>query len=75
MKKFILIFAILTWVFTSCEEKHNGPSMDNVRKYSADVAIKWINLQQKLIKKTPGFDPLFQAVPLPTQDSRCMRPL
>ena len=57
MKKFILIFAILTWVFTSCEEKHDGPSKDNVGKYSGDVAIKWINLQQKLIKKTPGFDP------------------
>ena len=58
MKKFILTFAILTWVFTGCEETHHGPSNDNVSKYPRDVAIKWINLQQKLIKKTPGFDPL-----------------
>jgi hypothetical protein len=57
MKKFILTFAILTWVFTGCEETQHGPSTDNVSKYPADVAIKWINLQQKLIKKTPGFDP------------------
>jgi hypothetical protein len=58
MKKFILTFAILTWVFTGCEETHHGPSSNNVSKYPRDVAIKWINLQQKLIKKTPGFDPL-----------------
>jgi len=57
MKKFILTFAILTWVFTGCEETHHGPSNNNVSKYPGDVAIKWINLQQKLIKKTPGFDP------------------
>ena len=62
MKKFILIFAILTWVFTSCEETPDGPSKDNVAsKYQSDVAVKWINLQQKLIKKTPGFDPLVTA--------------
>src|SRR5687767_12832146 len=61
MKKFILIFAILTWVFTGCEETHHGPSNNNVSKYPGDVAIKWINLQQKLIKKTPGFDPLVTA--------------
>ena len=58
MKKFILTFAILTWVFTGCEETHHGPSNNNVSKYPGDVAIKWINVQQKLIKKTPGFDPL-----------------
>jgi len=61
MKKFILTFAILTWVFTGCEDTHHGPSNDNVSKYPGDVAIKWINLQQKLIKKTPGFDPLVTA--------------
>jgi len=57
MKKFILTFAILTWVFTGCEETPHGPSNNNVSKYPADVAIKWIKLQQKLTKKTPGFDP------------------
>ena len=37
---------------------HHGPSKNVASKYPGDVAIKWINLQQKLIKKTPGFDPL-----------------
>lgn len=67
MKKIILISAILTCLFTSCEELHNGPSNGEVisgnlvKKYPADVALKWINLQQKLTKKTPGFDPLVSA--------------
>ena len=61
MKKFILIFAILTSVFTSCEEKHDGPSKNVASKYSGDVASKWIALQTKLIKKTAGFDPLVTA--------------
>ncbi|HZI25055.1 MAG TPA: vanadium-dependent haloperoxidase [Chryseolinea sp.] len=58
MKNFILIFTILTWVFTSCEEKHDGPSKNVASKYPGDVATKWIALQSKLIKKTAGFDPL-----------------
>ena len=64
MKKIILISAILTCFFTACEEWPNGPSNGEVnsgnlvKKYPADVALKWINLQQKLTKKTPGFDPL-----------------
>ena len=61
MKKFILIFTILTGVFTSCEETHHGPSNNHVGKYSRDVAVKWITVQQKLVKKTPGFDPLVTA--------------
>ena len=59
-----MIFASLTFVFTSCEESPTGPSNGEVisgnlvKKYPADVALKWITLQQKLTKKTPGFDPL-----------------
>jgi hypothetical protein len=64
MKKIILISAILTCFFTSCEVLPTGPSNGEgdsgnlVKKYPADVAIKWITLQQKLTKKTTGFDPL-----------------
>jgi hypothetical protein len=64
MKTFIVIFAILTCFFTSCEELSPRPSNGDVssenlvKKYPADVAFKWINLQQRLVKKTPGFDPL-----------------
>src|SRR5688500_2031619 len=64
MKKIILISAIVTCFFTGCEELPTGPSDGEVisgnlvKKYPADVAIKWINLQQKLTKKTTGFYPL-----------------
>jgi hypothetical protein len=64
MKKNILISAILTCLFISCEELPTGPSKGDiifgnlVKKYPADVALKWMTLQQKLTKKTPGFDPL-----------------
>ena len=67
MKKIILISAILTCFFTSCEDLLNGHSNGEVvsgnlvKKYPADVALKWINLQQKLNKKTAGFDPLVSA--------------
>lgn len=67
MKKIILISAILTCFFTSCEVLPTGPSNGDVisgnlvKKYPAEVALKWINLQQKLVKKTSGFDPLVTA--------------
>lgn len=63
MKKLILIFAIVTLLSTSCDEFHHFPSngegtpLNLTKKYPADVAIKWINLQQKLVKTTAGFDP------------------
>jgi hypothetical protein len=61
MKKFILVFVTLTLLFTSCEEMPVPPrgevNSNHAKKYPADVAIKWINLQQKLIKTTAGFDP------------------
>ncbi|HEX6227031.1 MAG TPA: phosphoesterase, partial [Chryseolinea sp.] len=64
MKKIILISAIVTCFFISCDELPTGLSngdtlsVNLVKKYPSDVALKWINLQQKLTKKTPGFDPL-----------------
>ena len=41
-------------IYSACDE---GDHLPQAKKYSADVAIAWINLQQKLIKKTPGFSP------------------
>jgi len=64
MKKFTLIFAAVSCLIVSCDLFPNGPShgegpqFNQTKKYPADVAIQWINLQQKLIKTTTGFDPL-----------------
>lgn len=64
MKNLILIFA-LTCLFTRCEKwprgHGEGTPSNGAKKYSADVAIQWINLQQTLVKTTPGFDPLVTA--------------
>lgn len=66
MKKIILISAIATLLIAGCDEwprgRGNGEgSPYQAKKYSSDVAVKWINLQQHLIKTTPGFDPLVTA--------------
>ncbi len=63
MKKFIAIFVTTTCLFASCDDffdsRHGGGGLVNgTKKYPSDVAIKWVNLQQKLIKTTVGFDPL-----------------
>jgi hypothetical protein len=64
MKKFILILAVVSCSIASCDLFPHGPSHgegphgNHTKKYPADVAIQWINLQQKLIKTTAGFDPL-----------------
>src|SRR5688572_20326824 len=61
MKNYFLIFTVLICCsLTGCDEPSLGPRGEgqHVKKYPADVAIQWINLQQKLIKTTPGFDPL-----------------
>lgn len=62
MKKILLISLMATWLFISCEDKPvpphgEGNTVNHARNYPADVAIKWIGLQQRLIKTTPGFDP------------------
>jgi hypothetical protein len=67
MKKFMLIFAILLGLITSCKEwpdfpDHGGGNTPPyAKKFPADVAIAWINLQKELVKTTPGFDPLVAA--------------
>lgn len=64
MKKLIMILVAVPWLFGNCEEAPYGQSHEagisapHSKKYPADVAVEWINLQQTLIKTTPGFDPL-----------------
>lgn len=43
-------------LYTSCFD--DGNHQPGPKKYPADVAVKWINLQQKLTKKTTGFAPV-----------------
>jgi hypothetical protein len=63
MKTLMLIFVTANLLF-SCEKiphvppNGDGPGGNPKKTYPADVAIKWINLQQKLIKSTAGFDPI-----------------
>jgi hypothetical protein len=55
MKKIIsLLTTGCILYFTSCEEHIHFPK---AKQYPADVAIEWISLQQKLVKKTAGFSP------------------
>lgn len=65
MKKTAFIFAMLSiFIIASCDSVFfEGPGEEVIppnltRKYPADVAVQWTNLQQYLIKTTPGFDPL-----------------
>lgn len=62
MKTLILILCSVTIFFAGCEKEGHGPNeggaLNLTRKYPGDVAVTWINLQQRLIKTTPGFDPL-----------------
>jgi hypothetical protein len=67
MKKFMLIFVTILNLVTGCKEwpdfpdQGGGKTPPYAKKYPADVAIAWINLQKDLIKTTPGFDPLVAA--------------
>jgi len=61
--KLLVILTVITWLFARCEEgpwrpHGEGGHGNHTKRYPADVAVKWINLQQVLIKTTPGFDPL-----------------
>ncbi len=62
-KGFFLIFTFVIWLFANCEEIPGSPNgehrpVNQVKNHKADVAVRWINLQQYLIKTTAGFDPL-----------------
>jgi len=50
-----LFFLTFTVIFTACR-KNDSPD-SHAKKYSNEVAVEWIQLQQKLIKTTPGFGP------------------
>ena len=55
MKKFVsLTILICTLFYTGCEDHTHFPK---AKQYPNDVAVAWINLQQKLTKKTAGFNP------------------
>ena len=72
LKHFITLRKISSFIFAmfsvffiaSCDPGiFDGPRGEDIpanqtRKYPADVAVQWTNLQQHLIKTTPGFDPL-----------------
>ncbi len=52
--KFILAAAVLIIVFSNCK-KHDVP-VPGVKKYPADVANAWMQLQIKLTRTTPGYN-------------------
>jgi hypothetical protein len=55
MKKVIpLVILICIMFYTGCEDHMHFPK---ARRYPADVAVAWINLEQKLVKTTTGFSP------------------
>ena len=65
LKLAFFILAFTTFVISCDDFSHKSPhgeghpgSLNLTKKYPADVAIQWINLQQKLSKTTSGFDPL-----------------
>jgi hypothetical protein len=62
MKTILSVTTILVFLLFACDDfphfPNEGSRLNHVKKYPADVAISWINLQQKLIKTTSGFDPL-----------------
>ena len=64
LKIAFFILAFTTFVISCDDFPHRSPhgegpgSLNLAKKYPADVAIQWINLQQRLIKTTSGFDPL-----------------
>ena len=62
MKKLIFFF-VITGIMVSCNDwpghgNGGGSPVYHTKKFSAEVAVTWFNLQQDLIKTTSGFDPL-----------------
>ncbi len=53
--KLILSLALVTMLVTNCKKNDYNPS---VKKYPADVANDWIQLQIKLTRTTPGYNSL-----------------
>ena len=56
--KLLACLAMGIFFFNSCKEDTAVPvELNETSDYSADVAIKWINLQRNLVKSTSGFTP------------------
>lgn len=56
MKKLLsILFLASALLYSGCYDDHDH--LPRAKKYPNDVAVKWINLQQKLAKKTAGFSP------------------
>lgn len=58
MKKFILVAAAVSLLFSNCDDSGAAHPVHYPKEYSSDMAIQWVGLQQELTKTTPGFDPL-----------------
>jgi hypothetical protein len=62
MKKIVMLFALLTFIIVSCDDappvnpnaEHAG--LTPIKKYSADLAVKWNQLQMRISRTTPGFN-------------------
>lgn len=63
MKTFILCFLVACGLIVGCDDHPHlppgGGTVNNLtKKHSNEIAVAWINMQQRLIKTTPGFDPI-----------------
>ena len=59
MKKALLISLISMFVYISCDDRdpwHEGTSHKPLKKYSGDLAVKWMKLQMTISRTTPGFN-------------------
>ena len=63
MKKLLLISLLSTLFYISCDDRHpygpgyEGTSHKPLKKYSGDLAVKWMKLQMTISRTTPGFNP------------------
>ena len=63
MKKLLLISVISMLFYISCDDRnpygpwHEGANHKPLKKYSGDLAVKWMNLQMTISRTTPGFNP------------------
>lgn len=63
MKALIILFLVVGSLIVSCDDLPHlppgGGTVNNLtKKHSSEIAVAWINMQQRLIKTTPGFDPI-----------------
>ena len=59
MKKALLFSVITMFFYIGCDEKdpfHEGNYHKPVKKYSGDLAVKWMRLQMSISRATPGFN-------------------